>query len=161
MRKSYLIITALLAFASVVGAEEAYHAEPITGTSYKTPNSTTVIVHFKHKSATFMPTQEDEQTLADAPNAALITINGRTSTPRASYKDEKLSLARAVAARRYLIDHGVSPLKIAINYVSAADYIVEDFTPEAQKENRRVEIELVYVSPEETKQGYIQPVSKN
>lgn len=161
MRKSYLVLTALLAFASVAGAEETYHAEPITGTTYKTPSSTTVIVHFKHKSAIFMPTQEDEMTLADAPSAALITINGRTSTPRASYKDEKLSLARAVAARRYLIDHGVSPLKIAINYVSAADYIVEDFTPEAQNENRRVEIELVYVSTEASKQNYIQPVSKN
>ena len=106
-----------------------------------------VTVQFANRSAVFRPSMDDESILSDAANAALITVRGRTSTPTPSAKDETLGLARALSARKYLISHGVSPLKIAINYASAADFIADNSTPEGKLQNQRVEIELVYVMP--------------
>ncbi|MBT84117.1 MAG: hypothetical protein CMN89_06475 [Sutterellaceae bacterium] len=52
---------------------------------------------------------------------------------------------RALSARKYLVDRGVSPLKVMVNFASAADYVTENITPEGRYQNQRVEIELVYV----------------
>ncbi len=75
----------------------------------------------------------------------MVTISGRTSTNKASAKDEALALARAVSARAWLVARGVSPLKIMINYVSAADYAADNSTPEGRYINQRVDVELFYV----------------
>jgi hypothetical protein len=60
-------------------------------------------------------------------------------------EDEALALGRAVSAHSWLVKHGVSPLKIMINYVSAADFVADNSTPEGRRENQRVEIEVIYV----------------
>ena len=83
--------------------------------------------------------------LADARAASMIYVNGRTSTNRPSARDEILALKRALSARKYLVDRGVSPLKVMVNFASAADYVTENITPEGRYQNQRVEIELVYV----------------
>lgn len=114
---------------------------------FGSPTSTTVAIQFDNRSSTFRPSPNEESILADAANAALVTVRGRTSTPTPSTKDEALSLSRALSARKYLIDHGVSPLKISINFASAADFIADNSTLEGRMTNQRVEIELVYVSP--------------
>jgi len=62
-----------------------------------------------------------------------------------SARDEILALKRALSARKYLVDRGVSPLKIMVNFASAADYVTENITPEGRYQNQRVEIELIYV----------------
>jgi len=54
-------------------------------------------------------------------------------------------LARAVSARDYLVAQGVSPLKIMINYVSAADFVADNGTPEGRYLNQRVDIQMIYV----------------
>lgn len=56
-----------------------------------------------------------------------------------------VALKRALSARKYLVDRGVSPLKIMVNFASAADYVTENITPEGRYQNQRVEIELIYV----------------
>lgn len=75
----------------------------------------------------------------------MVIVSGRTSTQRPSEKDESLALARAVASRDYLIKRGVSPLKIMVNYASAADFVADNGTPEGRYLNQRVDIEMIYV----------------
>jgi len=45
----------------------------------------------------------------------------------------------------YLVARGVSPLKITLNYASAADFIAENTTAVGRHQNQRVEIDIVYV----------------
>lgn len=113
--------------------------------TYGKPISSAVIVSFANGSSAFRPTAQQEVDLLNATQASLIVIRGRTSTNKASPKDEALALIRALSARTYLIEKGVSPLKITINFASAMDFIVDNSTPEGKSQNQRVEIELIYV----------------
>ena len=78
-------------------------------------------------------------------SSAASDVYKRQSTNRPSARDEILALKRALSARKYLVDRGVSPLKIMVNFASAADYVTENITPEGRYQNQRVEIELIYV----------------
>lgn len=106
---------------------------------------TVIRVTFPYASTTFQPSAEVTKMLFDAKNASIIYVSGRTSTHSPSARDEALAFARAAAARKYLIDHGVSPLKIMLNYASATDFIVDNSTPEGMLENQRVDIEMIYI----------------
>ena len=110
-----------------------------------TPVSPTVFVPFAHGSTAFRPTAASVDTLLNARDAAMVTIRGRTSTNTPTAQDEALALARATAARAYLIRQGVSPLKIMVNYASASDFIADNATAAGRLENQRVEIDLVHV----------------
>jgi outer membrane protein OmpA-like peptidoglycan-associated protein len=112
---------------------------------YREPVSSTVSVSFSDSSSTFRPGPTNAVLLEAARDASLVTINGRTSTTRPSKRDERLALARAVSARDYLVAQGVSPLKIMINYVSAADFVADNGTPEGRYLNQRVDIQMIYV----------------
>jgi outer membrane protein OmpA-like peptidoglycan-associated protein len=118
-----------------------------SSSSFGMPISAAVIVSFQDSSAVFKPDADQATRLADANGAALVTIRGRTSTNRPSAKDESLALSRALSARSYLIARGVSPLKVVINFASAADFVSDNSTPEGRRENQRVEVEMVFVSP--------------
>lgn len=107
--------------------------------------SRTVSVSFLESSTRFRPGPVARVMLETAGDASMITISGRTSTNKPSKRDENLALARAVSARNYLVAQGVSPLKIMINYVSADDYLTENWTPEGRRINQRVDIEMIYV----------------
>lgn len=108
------------------------------------PASTIVTVSFDDKSATFRPSPEQVEQLDSVRGASMIIINGRTSTDIPSGKDEYLAFSRAASARAWLIGHGVSPLKILINYASAADYLTENLTADGRYQNQRVEIEVIF-----------------
>ena len=56
--------------------------------------------------------------------------------------DEKIALNRALAAQRFLIGQGVSPAIISVNYVSAGDYVADNFSAVGRSLNRRVDIEV-------------------
>jgi outer membrane protein OmpA-like peptidoglycan-associated protein len=123
----------LLVVQSVLAQADQYEGTPI---------SSTVFVAFATGSARFLPSDDSAARLEDAKDAALISIRGRTSTNAPTAKDEALALARAV--------HGVSPLKISLNYASAADFIADNSTPDGRLQNQRVEIDIVHVpSPRE------------
>lgn len=108
------------------------------------PISEAVFVSFADSSAVFKPSAAQQESLAIANGAALVTVRGRTSTATPSARDESLALARALAARSYLIAHGVSPLQIAINFASATDFIADNARPEGRQLNQRVEIDMVF-----------------
>lgn len=116
-----------------------------TSNDYREPVSSSVSVSFANSSTTFQPGPTNAVLLEAAREASMITINGRTSTIRPSKRDERLALARAVSARDYLVSHGVSPLKIMINYVSAGDFVADNGTPEGRYLNQRVDIQMIYV----------------
>ena len=146
MRKSrkLLLSMALIASLSTSGIVSAYTVAD-QGVMYGEPSSTTVTVSFGDKSALFQPSSEQIEQLGAVREASMIIINGRTSTDIPSSKDEYLAFTRAAAARAWLIARGVSPLKIMINYASAADYMTENVTPEGRFLNQRVEIEVIFV----------------
>jgi outer membrane protein OmpA-like peptidoglycan-associated protein len=132
-----------LSLAILVSAQSAMAAGD--GGNFGTPISSGVSVPFPDSSATFQPTREALELLADAKRATIIYLSGRTSTPRPSAADEALALRRALSARSYLIARGVSPLKIMVNYASASDFVADNTTADGRSENQRVDIEVVYV----------------
>lgn len=135
----------LLFLASLLASMTfAQNAMAQVGT-YGTPVSSAVVVSFADNSSAFRPNTEQAEFLADAKQAALISIRGRTSTNKPTAKDEALAMARALSARTYLIARGVSPLKVSVNFASAADFIADNSTPGGRHENQRVEVELVFV----------------
>lgn len=140
MRKLLIFVLAIVALNSAV-----YAREP--NMDYGNPLSAMVAVTFPDSSATFSPTPSQIATLGDFTGASMVTINGRTSTYKPNPADEMLAFRRAASARAWLIARGVSPLKIYINYASAADYAVDNSTPEGRLQNQRVDIEVFYVRP--------------
>nr|QDL89380.1 Type IV secretion system putative outer membrane lipoprotein [Sym plasmid]QSM61603.1 Type IV secretion system putative outer membrane lipoprotein [Escherichia coli] len=140
MRKAFFLAFSL---ASMIFAQGAMATD--YGSAAGTPISSMVMVSFPDSSTTFQPPVDVAAVLDDARTASMIYINGRTSTNRPSARDEALALKRALSARKYLVDRGVSPLKVMVNFASAADYVTENITPEGRYQNQRVEIELVYV----------------
>ena len=140
MRKAFFLAFSL---ASMIFAQGAMATD--YGSAADTPISSMVMVSFPDSSTTFQPPVDVAAVLDDARTASMIYINGRTSTNRPSARDEALALKRALSARKYLVDRGVSPLKVMVNFASAADYVTENITPEGRYQNQRVEIELVYV----------------
>ena len=140
MRKAFFLAFSL---ASMIFAQGAMATD--YGSAAGTPISSMVMVSFPDSSTTFQPPVDVAAVLDDARTASMIYINGRTSTNRPSARDEALALKRALSARKYLVDRGVSPLQVMVNFASAADYITENITPEGRYQNQRVEIELVYV----------------
>ncbi len=113
--------------------------------NYGTPVSTLIHIKYQDSSSTFEPSADAASSLADAKNATVIYVSGRTSTKTPSALDEALAFKRAAAARAYLVNNGVSPLKIMINYISAADFIADNDTKDGRSENQRVDIEMVFV----------------
>jgi outer membrane protein OmpA-like peptidoglycan-associated protein len=136
--KKHLLIIFVLAIIS-----SSLRAGEIVDTF--TPESTTLSVSFEDSSALFRPSKKQKAVLSDAKYAAMIVINGRTSTKNPSLWDETLALERAKAARNWLKRRGVSELKILINYASAADYLVDNSTKKGRYINQRVDIELIFV----------------
>jgi outer membrane protein OmpA-like peptidoglycan-associated protein len=110
---------------------------PAPGSSYL------MRVHFAWNSAAFHPTTE--QVLALRPHlvdAARIEVRGRTDGPTPHPADERVALARALAAKHFLVSQGVDPRRIVLNFVSGAEYVADNTTAEGRAENRRVEIEV-------------------
>jgi outer membrane protein OmpA-like peptidoglycan-associated protein len=139
MRKSIRLAVCLI----VPALSQTVFAQP--NENFGNPVSTTVYVSFPSSSVSFRPGPDDAAMLASAKDAALVAIRGRTSTTIPTAKDEALALARATSARAYLVARGVSPLKITINYASAADFVTDNFTPEGRLQNQRVEIDIIHV----------------
>ena len=105
--------------------------------------SQTVSVLFPFNGTKFNPTMNQTETLLPLlTNAKRIVVRGRTDGQHASATDEQVALNRALSAQRYLVNHGVSPLIISVNYLSAGDYVADNNSATGRAQNRRVEIEV-------------------
>lgn len=110
-----------------------------------TPISTLLTVTYADSQHAFDPPVDVKEQLMNANEAAIIYIYGRTSTNTPSPRDEALAFRRAASARAYLIERGVSPIKIMVNYVSAGDYVADNTTAWGRAANQRVDIEMVFI----------------
>ena len=144
MRKALFLTLSLASLAFAPGAMAA-GAAGMAAVSYGEPVLTAVSVSFSDSSTTFRPDASTAELLAEAKGATIIYVSGRTSTLRPSAADEALALRRALSARSYLVARGVSPLKIMVNFASAADFVADNSTAEGRRENQRVDIEVVYI----------------
>lgn len=105
--------------------------------------SQTVSVLFPFNGTKFNPTIGQTETLHPLlTNAKRIVVRGRTDGQHASAADEQVALNRALSAQRYLVNQGVSPLIISVNYLSAGDYVADNNSVTGRAQNRRVEIEV-------------------
>lgn len=104
-----------------------------------------VRVHFPFGSTRFKPSAQQIAQIKSLLKADTrrIELRGRTDGKIPSKGDEKIALKRALAAQDYLVDNGVVPAIISINYISAGDYIADNKTKDGRSINRRVEIEFI------------------
>ena len=101
-------------------------------------------VSFDFNSATFEPTPDTKtKLLADANAASLINVRGRTDSTTADEANFRIALARAIAARDYLVKSGVDGSKIRVFSLAAGSFIAKNDTEQGRRMNRRVEIEML------------------
>ena len=101
-------------------------------------------VEFGFASADFKPTDDVARVLVPAAKAAdRINLRGFTDSTVIDEDNKRIALARALAARQYLIGQGVDAKKIRAFYNSAGEFVADNSTPEGRAKNRRVDIELV------------------
>lgn len=119
--------------------------ETIDYQSVTHPQSQIIRIHFSFNSARFqLDTVQSIYLLSSLAGAQRINIRGRTDDQRSSIADEKVALNRAMAVQRYLIEQGVTPDMMSINYLSAGDYIGDNTSKLGRSMNRRVDIEILY-----------------
>jgi outer membrane protein OmpA-like peptidoglycan-associated protein len=105
--------------------------------------SHTVSAYFAYNSTKFyLNASSARQLIPMLAKARRIEIRGRTDGQHPTSADERVALSRALAAQRFLIGQGVSPAIISVNYVSAGDYVADNFAMSGRALNRRVEIEV-------------------
>jgi outer membrane protein OmpA-like peptidoglycan-associated protein len=103
-----------------------------------------VRVSFPSSSTTFKPSIEVSKVLIESGKSAeQVNIHGRTDSKVAGDQDAKIALARALAARTFLVDNGVSADKIRVFSRADGDFVVPNSTKEGRALNRRVEFEFV------------------
>ena len=84
------------------------------------------------------------QLMRDDPDISLIEIHGHVDGRE---KGRKLDVARAEAARTYLVAHGVAPERLVVKGNGATQPVDKPRTANARAKNRRVEFHVVYAPP--------------
>lgn len=108
-------------------------------------SSAVLRVGFRTGSTQFKPAPQVAKVLiASARVAEQVNIRGRTDANLAGPADPKIAWGRAVAARTYLVNHGVDPDKITMTSQADGDFVVPNLTRAAKTLNRRVEVEIVH-----------------
>ena len=103
-----------------------------------------VKVSFPTGSTAFNPSPEVAEVLIASGKAAdRVNVRGRTDSRVAGPLDAKIALGRAMATRKFLVDHGVSADKIRVFSQADGDFAAPNVTKEGRALNRRVEIEFV------------------
>jgi outer membrane protein OmpA-like peptidoglycan-associated protein len=107
------------------------------------PVSRVVSVLFPYNVTKFDATRDQSaELLALRRGATRIEVRGRTDGKRPSDADTLVAMKRALAAKEFLVGHGVPAGIISVNYVSAGDYTSDNISPGGRAKNRRVDIEF-------------------
>ena len=113
-----------------------------------------VKVSFPTGGTAFRPSPEVAQVLIASGKAAdSINVRGRTDSRVAGPADSRIALARAMAARKFLVDQGINPEKIKVFSRADGDFAAPGVTKEGRAMNRRVEIEFINARIAELKGG--------
>jgi outer membrane protein OmpA-like peptidoglycan-associated protein len=92
-----------------------------------------------------LPAPERERLVQAAKAAPLVVVRGRTDADQDNPADSRLARERAQAMQALLLDAGVAPERIRLQYQGAGDQVADNQTPAGRALNRRVEVE-VYTS---------------
>lgn len=102
-----------------------------------------VRVEFGRGSIDFQPSDAVAETLVKAAKeASHVTLRSYTDARVSDESNKRIALARALTARRFLINAGVPAKKIRAFYQSAGGFIADNSTPDGRAKNRRVEIQI-------------------
>jgi outer membrane protein OmpA-like peptidoglycan-associated protein len=95
-----------------------------------------------YASSRFEPTPAMAEVMLKAANeGSSVVIRGRTDSNYTNDANQRIALARGVAARDFLIAHGVNESKIRVYFLSSGDFVADNKTVEGRAQNRRVEVE--------------------
>ncbi len=109
-----------------------------------TAHAAIVQVSFPTGSTAFKPSAEVAEVLIAASKAAdQVNVRGHTDAKVAGALDAKIALGRALAACKFLVDHGISVNKIKVFSQADRDFAAPNNTKQGRAFNRRVEIEFV------------------
>ena len=92
--------------------------------------------------------EELARLLAAARAAAYVVVKGRTDGTVETPGESAIARRRVAAMYGVLLQGGVDPHRIALQYQPVGDRIADNTTLEGQAANRRAEIELYPVAPE-------------
>ncbi len=100
---------------------------------------------FAFNSADFSGHEEEAAALVPAAKVAkTITVHGYTDSPVIDVANRRIALARAMAARKFLMEHGIAAEKIKVRFSSAGNFVADNTTDSGRAQNRRVEIRMAY-----------------
>lgn len=95
-----------------------------------------------------MPDADGEHLIADARNAPLVMLRGRTDGSTESPGETRVARGRVAAVRAYLLQAGVDDWRIRSTWQPTGDFIADNASPEGRARNRRVEIEIYREAPQ-------------
>jgi len=116
-------------------------------TSAKAPNSIYSVTFAYGRSTLNLPSAEAQVLLAEARQAPLIFIRGRTDGTADTAAEARIARARAFAARDFLVTAGIDGSRIRTTYQPSGDPAADNATREGRDMNRRVEIEIYRTLP--------------
>lgn len=109
----------------------------------KEPTSTRFNVYYPYNVFSFKTTPELRYIVDNAKKAKRINILGRTDGNKPTARDKYVAMSRATNVRNYLVNNGINPTLIFVNYAAATDYADSNWTAKGRANNRRVEIEII------------------
>lgn len=109
----------------------------------KEPTSTRFNVYYPYNVSSFKTTPELNVIVEKAKTAKRINVLARTDGFKPTERDKYVAMSRATNVRNYLVNNGINPTRIFVNYAAATDYVDSNLTTKGRANNRRVEIELI------------------
>lgn len=106
-------------------------------------------VHFEFGSSRLAIPQDAARVLvADARDAPLVVLRGRTDGEQDTPAEARIARDRAVAVRDWLVSAGIAPNRIRVTWQGAGDSVADNGTANGRSLNRRVEIEIYRALPD-------------
>ncbi len=133
---------------SSLAARQAVLAELSEVTSQPARGNVVFSVRFEY-GATRVDLQPDEAKvlIAEAKEAPLILLRGRTDGLTDSQRESRIARERAAAVRNFLVDARVEPSHIRTTYQPSGDHVADNTDAGGRALNRRVEIEIYRTLP--------------
>jgi outer membrane protein OmpA-like peptidoglycan-associated protein len=117
-------------------------------TTAPAPN-TVYVLHFAYGSTRLDWAADQAQRLvAEARDAPLVLLRGRTDGSNNSPADLRLARDRAAAVQAFLVQAGIAPSRIRSTWQPSGDHLVDNDSAVGRDANRRVEIEVYRAAPQ-------------
>ena len=94
-----------------------------------------------------MPPDTSAALLAQARQAPLLILRGRTDGQADSPAEARMARERAEAVQAHLLASGIAPARIRTTYQPTGDHVADNTSPTGRALNRRVEIEVYRTLP--------------